>query len=109
MSEFDTLDDLMQEVQKRSKASPEESYTAKLIARGREKICQKVGEEAIEVGLAAVQDYKKETISESADLLYHLCVLWTDMDISPKQLMKELRKREGLSGLDEKKNRGKKK
>ena len=107
MSEFETLDQLMKTVKKRAKLSPEESYTAKLMAKGREKICQKVGEEAIEIGLAAVQDYKKDTISESADLLYHLSVLWTDMDITPKQLMKELKKREGLSGLEEKKNRKK--
>lgn len=105
MSDFETLDLLMKTIKKRSKLKPGESYTAKLMARGREKICQKVGEEAVEVGLAAVQDYKKETISESADLLYHLCVLWTDMKITPKQLMKELQKREGISGIEEKKNR----
>ena len=107
MSEFETLDVLMKTVKKRLKQSPEKSYTAKLAAKGREHISKKVGEEGVEVALAAVQDYKKETISESADLLYHLCVLWTDMGIKPKQIMKELQKREGLSGLDEKKNRKK--
>lgn len=109
MSDFETLDTLMQTVKKRRKDSPEKSYTAKLFRRGREKICQKVGEEAVELGLSAVQGHKKEAISESADLLYHLCVLWTDMGITPQQLMKELRDREGLSGLEEKASRGKKK
>jgi len=106
MSEFETLDVLMNTVKQRMKASPEESYTAKLVAKGREKICQKVGEEAVELGLAAVQGQKKNSISESVDLLYHLCVLWTEMGIKPKQLMKEIRKREGLSGLEEKRSRG---
>ncbi len=109
MSEFETLDVLMKTIKKRRKQSPDKSYTAKLMNKGREHICKKVGEEAVEVSLAAVQDSKKETISETADLLYHLCVLWTDMKITPKQLMKELQKREGISGIEEKKNRGKKK
>ena len=105
MSRFKTLSLLMKTVKQRVDAPSAESYTAKLVAKGREKICQKVGEEAVELGLAAVQDQKKNTIAESADLLYHLCVLWVDMDIKPKDIMKELERREGLSGLEEKKNR----
>lgn len=105
MSEFETLEALMKTVKKQAKKSPSKSYTAKLMKKGREHICKKVGEEGVEVALAGVQDYKKDTISESADLLYHLCVLWTDMKITPKQLMKELRKREGVSGIEEKKSR----
>ena len=105
MSEFETLDVLLKTVKKRMKQSPDESYTAKLVSKGREHISKKVGEEGVEVALAAVQDYKKDTISESADLLYHLCVLWADMGIKPKQIMRELQQREGLSGLEEKKNR----
>lgn len=105
MSDFETLDILMKTVKKRSKSSPSKSYTAKLMSKGREHISKKVGEEGVEVALAAVQDYKKETIGESADLLYHLCVLWTDMGIKPKQIMKELQKREKISGIEEKENR----
>ncbi len=105
MSKFKTLDVLMTTIKTRIESKDENSYTVKLVNRGREKICQKVGEEAVELALAAVQDDKKEAIKESADLLYHICVLWADMDIKPKQIMRELQKREGLSGLDEKKNR----
>ena len=108
MSEFDTLEVLMKTVKKRMKDSPKNSYTAKLVNKGREQICKKLGEEAVELALSGVQDNKKDSIAESADLLYHMCVLWVDMGISPKKLMEELRRREGISGIDEKKNRDKK-
>lgn len=92
-------------VQSRRDASPEESYVAKMFARGRNKMAQKVGEEAVEVAIAAVGEGKKEVVGESADLLFHLLVLWAETDVTPQEVLAEMQRREGISGLDEKKNR----
>ncbi len=97
-----TLDRLHQVVAGRKGADPSGSYTAKLFARGRAKIAQKVGEEAVECALAAVQDDRAEIVKESADLLYHLLVLWADAGIDPEEIYAELERREGTSGLAEK-------
>lgn len=83
----------------------ERSYTARLFAKGRTKIARKVGEEAIEVVIAALQESPKQVAAESADLLYHLLVLWADTGISPEDVWAELAAREGVSGLDEKASR----
>ena len=88
-------------------ADPTISYTAKLFAKGRRKIAQKVGEEAVEEVIAAVDEGRKDLIGESADLLYHLMVLWADCGISPTDVYAELARREGTSGVDEKKLRKK--
>lgn len=85
------------------------SYTAKLFDRGIKKIAQKVGEEATEIVIAAVDKDKKEIISESADLLFHLLVLWADQDVHPNDVLAELTQRKGTSGIDEKKSRAGKK
>jgi phosphoribosyl-ATP pyrophosphohydrolase len=66
------------------------------------KCAKKVGEEGVEVGLAAVAGDKKERIAESADLLYHLCVLWVAAGVDPADVYQELQAREGRSGLDDK-------
>jgi phosphoribosyl-ATP pyrophosphohydrolase len=76
--------------------------TQKLIDGGRAKLAQKVGEEAVEVALEAVQDNRAAVIQESADLIYHLAVLWADMGIPPDDVWQELVKREKLYGLAEK-------
>lgn len=89
-------------VSRRKNGTPKSSYVAKLSAKGREKIAQKVGEEATETVIASLKEGKKATISESADLLFHLAILWAECGIKPKQVMKELKKRMGTSGLDEK-------
>lgn len=86
-------------------ADPKSSYTASLYAKGRAKIAQKVGEEAVELALAAVLDRRDEVISESADLLYHLAVLWADAGVDPAEIYAKLEAREGLSGLAEKASR----
>ena len=99
------LDQLYELVASRRGASPETSYTAKLFSRGRPKIAQKLGEEAVETVIAALAQGIEAVISESADLLYHLLVLWADCGISPHQVWDELAKRQGISGLDEKKAR----
>lgn len=98
----ETLDRLYEVVAGRKGADPTTSYTAKLFARGRPKIAQKVGEEAVECALAAVLDDRPEIVKESADLLYHLLVLWADAGVTPDEIYAELERREGTSGIAEK-------
>ncbi|HLO75674.1 MAG TPA: phosphoribosyl-ATP diphosphatase, partial [Magnetospirillum sp.] len=88
-------------------ADPETSYTAKLFAKGRKKIAQKVGEEAVETALAAVAEGPQAVAAESADLLYHLLVLWADTGVSPDDVWAELNRRAGVSGIEEKNSRKK--
>ena len=99
------LDQLFDTLKSRRGASPDKSYTAKLFARGRGKIAQKLGEEAVETVIAALAETPDRVIGESADLLYHLLVLWAECDIEPYQVWKELEDRVGTSGIDEKKSR----
>lgn len=101
----DTLDKLTQVIADRKDANPENSYVAKLFKKGRKKIAQKVGEEGVELALAAVGDDREEAISESADLLFHMMILWNHMGIAPDDVVAELERREGISGIDEKKGR----
>ncbi len=86
---------------------PKASYTAKLLAGGTAKIAQKLGEEAVEAAIAAVQGSRSALVGESADLLYHLVVLWADAGIAPAEIWTELARREGISGIAEKKSRPK--
>ena len=102
---YHTLEDLSDVIASRRDASPNKSYVAKLFAKGRKKIAQKVGEEGVEVAMAAVMNDREEIIAESSDLLFHLLVLWEHAGVKPKEVAQELQKREGLSGLDEKKKR----
>ena len=99
------LDDLYTVVAARKGADPETSYTAKLYAKGRNKIAQKVGEEAVETALAAVSLGADAVASESADLLYHLLVLWADTGVNPQAVWDTLQQRVGTSGLEEKRSR----
>ena len=99
------LDALYDLVASRKGADPETSYTAKLFSRGRLKIAQKLGEEGVETVIAATAQSPENVVSESAALLYHLTVLWADCGITPDQVWTELAKRQGISGLDEKKAR----
>jgi len=89
----------------RKGADPHTSYTARLLSRGPNKIAQKLGEEAVETAIEAVRRDRKLLVLESADLLYHLLALWTSLDIDPRQVWRELKKREGRSGIEEKKSR----
>lgn len=100
------LTQLSETIASRKGADADSSYTAHLFAKGRKKIAQKVAEEGNEVAIAAVSEGNAEIISESADLLYHLLVLLADADIAPEEVFRELAKRQGVSGLDEKANRG---
>ena len=80
-------------INERKTADPSSSYTASLFAKGTKRIAQKVGEEGVETALAAVAGDKDETISESADLLYHLTVLLADSGLSLGDVLGKLRER----------------
>jgi len=99
------LERLWQVVQSRRGADPETSYTARLFSRGRAKIAQKLGEEAVEAVIEGVGDNPAALVGESADLLYHLLVLWAAVGISPADVAAELTRRDGSSGLAEKRGR----
>ncbi|PHS77390.1 MAG: phosphoribosyl-ATP diphosphatase [Rhodospirillaceae bacterium] len=105
MSDAQILDRLFATIESRKGADPETSWTAKLFAEGRSKIVQKVGEEAVEVNIAALVEGPEALTSESADLLYHLLVLWADAGISPQDVWAKLAEREGTSGIAEKNSR----
>jgi phosphoribosyl-ATP pyrophosphohydrolase len=100
------LERLWRVIAARRGADPKTSYTALLFAAGRAGIAQKLGEEAVEAVIAGVMDRPSALTAESADLLYHLLVLWADAGISPAAVAAELERREGLSGIDEKRARG---
>ena len=106
MDKAEILGKLEAVIASRKGGDVDKSYVAKLFAKGRKKIVQKVGEEAVETALAAVMDDKQEVVAESADLLFHLMVLWADMGISPEDIFEELARREGISGIDERNSRG---
>lgn len=102
----DILKKLADVIESRKGGDSDKSYVASLFSKGRKKITQKVGEEAVELCIAATQNDRSEAISESADLLFHMMVLWSDMGISAEDIYNELAAREGLSGIEEKKSRG---
>lgn len=104
MSTF-TLSDLEAIVANRAKASPDESWTAKLVASGQDKAAKKLGEEAIEAVMAAVKGDRANLIYESADLLYHLLVVLKIADIPVETVLEELQRRTAQSGLSEKASR----
>lgn len=97
-----TLEDLETRIAQRAAASPEDSYTAKLIARGINKAAQKLGEEATETVIAAVTHDRAELVKESADLLYHLLVVLKAEGVPLSEVMAELDSRTAQSGLAEK-------
>ena len=98
---MDVLDRLETTIRERRGADAGASYVASLFAKGRGKIAQKLGEEAVETVIAATSEPEKIT-SEAADLLFHLLVLLADADLSVNDVRAELARREGLSGHDEK-------
>jgi phosphoribosyl-ATP pyrophosphohydrolase len=101
------LDKLFQVIDSRRGADPASSYTAKLLGRGKRRIARKVGEEAVEVVVAALAEPKENVVLESVDLLYHLAVLWAALGIEPKEVWAEMARREGMSGITEKATRAK--
>lgn len=104
---LEVLASLADVVVSRKGASPETSYTAKLLSQGVDKCAKKLGEEAVETALAGVKGDPQHLASESADLLYHLLVLLEAADVKLSDVMAELAKREGVSGIAEKASRPK--
>ena len=98
----DALDKLFATIASRQGGDASASYTAKLLAAGVEKCAKKFGEEATETVIAAISRDKTELAKESADVLYHLLVLWAASGITPEEVYAVLRAREGQSGLAEK-------
>jgi phosphoribosyl-ATP pyrophosphohydrolase len=105
MTQF-TLADLEQRVRERAKASAAESYTRALIDKGVAHCAKKMGEEAFETAIAAVQDDKSRVIAEAGDLLYHLLVLLAARGVTLAEVEAELAKRTAQSGHAEKAARG---
>jgi phosphoribosyl-ATP pyrophosphohydrolase len=105
MAATDILERLYALVLERRKGDPETSYIARRLKQGTAKIAQKVGEEAVETVIAAMQKDKKELVLESADMIFHWLMLLADGGVTLEDVMKELERREGISGLDEKASR----
>ena len=97
-----TLEELEHIIATRAKASPEDSWTAKLLAKGSEKAAEKFGEEAIEAIIEAVKGDKAALTSEAADVLFHLLVMLKSRDVPLANVMQELASRQSQSGLAEK-------
>jgi phosphoribosyl-ATP pyrophosphohydrolase len=96
------LEQLFRTIESRKGGDPSASYTAKLLAEGKARIAKKLGEEATETVIAAAGGTPVEVARESADLLYHLLVLWAATGVAPADVWAELARREGTSGLAEK-------
>ena len=97
-----TLNDVANTIAQRAKADPDSSWTAKLLAKGPEKCAEKFGEEAIEAIIEAVKDNRDGLISESADVLFHLLVMLQSRGVSLDEVLAELDRRQGTSGIAEK-------
>ena len=98
----DTLSKLEAAIAARRSADPSASYVAKLHAKGLPKITQKLGEEAVETVIAALAGSREELVGEAADLLFHLLVVLSAKDVPLADVLAELDRREGTSGLAEK-------
>lgn len=105
MAEQHPIDRLFATVEARKGADPASSYTAKLLSKGTLKIAKKLGEEGVETALAAVAQDKTALAAESADLLYHLMVLWAACGLEPGDVYAALEARTHQSGLAEKASR----
>jgi phosphoribosyl-ATP pyrophosphohydrolase len=99
------LDQLYQTIAARRSADPGTSYTAQLLCAGPERCAKKFGEEAVETVIAAAAGKQGEVVTESADVLYHLLVLWAACGVEPDRVWQALAARQGRSGLEEKASR----
>src|SRR5215472_15372196 len=106
MKKAHPIDRLYKTIASRKKADPTKSYTAKLLRKGVAQCAKKLGEESVEAAIAAVSKNRRALKAESADVLYHLLVVWAACGIKPKDVYAELARREGQSGLAEKAQRG---
>lgn len=105
MSTHDILHRLSETLASRRNADPSVSYTAKLFAGGPDSILKKIGEESAELIMAAKDGERLPIVRESADLIYHVLVLLAYYDMGIENVSQELRRREGISGIDEKNSR----
>ena len=101
----EVINELFKIIESRKTSSADESYVASLFEKGTAKIAQKVGEEAVETCIEAVQGNTTKTAEESADLLFHLMILWADAGLEPQDIFDILKSRNGISGHDEKASR----
>jgi len=101
----DILDRLAETLEARKQASPDSSYVARLYSKGTDAILKKIGEEVTETVMAAKDDQPEKIIYEVADLWFHTLVLFAHKGLKPVDVLNELARREGLSGLEEKANR----
>ena len=104
---FKNLEQLIQKIKKQKNKNPKISYTASLLKKGKNFCTKKFMEEAKELAVSAKYSNKKNTTHEAADLLYHFLVLLEFKKISMTSVMKELKRRQKISGIKEKKNRKK--
>ena len=102
----DTLERLAEVLEARKSAPPDSSYVAKLYAKGLDAILKKIGEEATETVMAAKDGAPDKIVYEVADLWFHTLVLLAQQGLGPRQVLGELERRFGLSGLEEKARRG---
>lgn len=100
------LDKLAATIEARKAADPDSSWTAKLLAKGPEKCAEKFGEEAIEAIIAAAKNDRENLTYEAADVIYHLLVMLAARDVPLADVLAELERREGTSGIAEKASRG---
>jgi phosphoribosyl-ATP pyrophosphohydrolase len=107
-SGVEVMDRLFATIASRKGADPAVSHSARLLSRGTAKVAQKFGEEAVECLIEAVAGNKRALIAESADVLYHLLVLWVDADVQAHEVWGELERRQGVSGIAEKAARAQK-
>ena len=105
MMNADLLHRLSETLLSRRNADPETSYTAKLLAGGPDSILKKIGEETAELIMAGKEGNRLHVVWESTDVLYHVMVLLAHYGLSIEDVMQEMRRREGISGIDEKKAR----
>jgi len=103
----DILNKLAEVLESRKGADPESSYVAKLYSKGLDAILKKIGEEATETVMAAKDGDPQKIVYETADLWFHSLVLLAQQGLEPRQVLAELERRFGLSGIEEKANRGK--
>ncbi len=96
------LDQLAATIESRKGADPDTSWTAKLLAKGPEKCAEKFGEEAVEAIIAAAKNDRENLTYEAADVLYHLLVMLAARDVKLADVLAELERREGTSGIAEK-------
>ena len=104
----DILAELAQVLEQRKTADADSSYVARLYAKGLDAILMKIGEEATETVIAAKSGDKEQVIYETADLWFHSMVMLAHLGLEPQQVLEELQRRFGLSGLEEKAARGQK-